>query len=46
MFAGNGCERKALGVGGRFCELLVLIVGWTRDHLPLLSSPYDYRIMM
>lgn len=27
MCAGNGCERKARGVGGRFCALSVLIVG-------------------
>lgn len=41
MFEGNGSERKPLGVGGRFCALSVLIVGYMRDRLPLLSSPYD-----
>ena len=46
MCVGNGCERKALGVGGRFCALSISIVGHMCGLLPLLSSPYDCYIMM
>jgi len=46
MCAGNGCERKPRGVGGRFCASSVLIMGHMCGLLPLLSSPYDCCIMM
>lgn len=46
MFAGIGCERKILGVGGRFCALSALIAEYKRGLAPLLSSPYHCCIMM
>ena len=45
-FAGNGCERRTLGVGGRFCAQLVLILRKELAFLPLWSPPYDCCIMM
>jgi hypothetical protein len=47
MLAVNGCDRKPLGVGGRFWAWSVLSVKCVcGSFLPLLSSPYDYCIMM
>jgi hypothetical protein len=40
MFVVNGCERRPLGVGGRFCLLSAVYARSARFCSPLWSSPY------